>query len=250
MRKFFLIVSGLITLVAGLILLQKNWEFSRDEKDRLETRESTEGELKKINYFRSRLGSVKSLGELSSLKKEIESLSESERKNLEPWLNLRLAIVKFYEAEETLARAQQLYQATTTEMKKSDSDKIMNPFVMKNFEKAIEMYKSLKLDVDKLKEHPSNADYNYSFYTLKGITYYRSLQLLAKKEEAQEVFQQALNAYKNAIRIRPGDTDVEIDIEIMLKNQKGLSDGAEDQGNKKLKNLPAGIGKGSPKGKF
>jgi hypothetical protein len=108
------------------------------------------------------------------------------------------------------------------------------------------MYELARKEVEKLKDTSDN-DFNYNVNYLKGEIYYRFLELIADQETSQEIFNQTVTYYKQALRYRPNDINTVVNIELLIKNQSNLVSTTPNQSRKKqmLTSKKFGINKSS-----
>jgi len=235
------------SLALAIFLLQKNHNYREEESARLAQEEKKGSWQARLANFRQRLDVSQNSTDLEQLKVELKNLPAEYQQSLLPLIELKLITGDFERGEDLIRNAVQLHLATDGNLPEQ-TDRLMK--------EAIEFYKNAKKKVDRLGKSNTNREYNYALHLRKGVIYYRVLQLAAKKEEAKELFDQTVMAYRHALSFKPiekdseGDKDAEIDLELLLKEMNKLLANANKPGNERIKSLPMGIGSGRAKGNF
>lgn len=187
---------------------------------------------KDVNEFIERINTAKTIAELSQLEKELSKIDEWTAANLLSYIKLKDARLQFYKAEEDLQTAVDLESALAPEGRTE-----LNPLTVAALKKAVAGYDNIRKQVDNLTDGP-NMDFNYHVNYLRGCVYHRILQFASDETNAQELFNQTLQHYKNALRYHPADINTVINIELLIKDQQDLANNAgQPKGQRQRKQM-------------
>ena len=196
-----------------------------------------------ISNEREYLSQVK----LNEIKRQINNNKldvKNVQEDLSPYLALRRAVAFFDEAESNLFRGLDIQRSVAIPQAEEQE---MHPLTRESLQKAAECYEKARKEVDNISENKDVA-FNYNLNYIKGEIYYRYLQYMSDQDNAQELFNQTLNCYKNALKYRMADINTVVNIELLIKNKSAfIGDAANPQAKKKqmLNIKKAGVSKGS-----
>lgn len=228
MSRLFLGVFLLILGAAYIIgfsdknVEQKDYALLRAEQDYQE--EVSEYEIVKLVNKSSTLKEVQVAEEL------VKTLPAKSQKDISPVLSLKKALLLFRSAEEYLKRAAEIetafsgaaeYIPDPENAQPENPQQLLHPLAAEMLKKAFELYEQARKEIELLNDD-RDYDYNFSLNYLKGVVYYRYLELFSDKESAPELFNQTLSYFKRALRFKSGDIDTVINIELLIKNQSGM----------------------------
>lgn len=237
-----LLVCGLgIAWMAGAIYW---WQKEQKNKKMIAAQEKAAvGQQKLISEFYQKLGQVENQQQLEFLIIDYPSLPVEIQTKIKPIIDLKKAVYAFDKAEIELSKTLKLVEAM--------GESGPSALVLETYFHSLELYKEAKIAVDQLNEIKGDDEYNFSLDYLKGEVYYRILQLVALPEEALDIFNQTVDAFKKALLIRPRDINTEINVEILRKNKDALLAKANVPGDQQMKQLiQQGVGSGQKRGNF
>lgn len=214
-------VIGLSSLCLALVIFSYFHRKEREMEDNsIYQALQLQEKQKKINDYIERINGAKNTTELTQLENELSKLDLWVADDLMKYIKLRQARFQFYKAEEDLQIAVDLETALAP-----DNRTELNPLTVAALKKAVVGYDEIRKQADNLSDG-SNMDFNYHLNYLRGCVYHRILQFASDETNAQELFNQTLQHYKNALRYRPSDINTVINIELLIKDQNELANNA------------------------
>lgn len=236
-----------ITGCLGVVLILASvywWQNEQKLKKRsAEEREALNNQDKLVAGFHEKLNQSRDQEDIESLMAEYKILPIKAQAAFKPALELKKTIFTFEKAEKELLRAMQF----STVINGGEG----HPLTQEILFNALKLYKEAKIAVDSLATIKGNDDYNFCLYYLKGDIYYRILQLVATPEEIPGIFDQTVDAYKQALLVKPRDIDAEINVELLRKNKNALLARGNMFGDQQMKQLiQQGVGSGRKRGNF
>ena len=241
------IVKIIISLaLLGYWLISKSRAEGLQAKARQKELVSAERQEKeRIYQFEERLAGAVTLEDFQLLEKALEQLPVKAKEKLKSHLELSLACYYFDRAEENIFRAKSILAVTGVE----GSEGGRNPIAEKYISESFRYYRAAKKKIDALEKSASDSEYNFHFFYARGNIYFRYLSLIAEEGEMQDVFNQTVLAWREALVYREKDIDTEINLEILRKNQDQMMKNATGGSYERMKMLPQqGVGLGKPRG--
>ena len=193
------------------------------------------------------INKAESLESVSVIESLMTGISKQNKDKLSPYVYLKKASLLFNQGEYYLKRASEI-ESSVGVQKSADPPEIdpenpgaepmqapqqYHPLTIEALKKATDLYEEARKEIDKLTEN-DDPEFNYGLNYLKGEIYYRFLEFLSDNDTVQELFNQALNYFKIALRYRPGDINTVVNIELLIKNQSQMLANANNpQGRRK-----------------
>jgi len=229
------VIGGVVLIMAGLFL--SYWAHKKGEEEQ----RHYEDDKWVLTRMEDALEIAKKIDksseeDLMKLKVTISVLPAEDQEDLMPYVDLRLTILTFQEAEKLLEEAASMHRTLG-----EDGDEL-HPMVNRLLTRAIKKYEESKRIVDNLGEMEDEDDYNFTLNYVKGEVYFRHLQLLRTPETANALFKSTVNYFKFALRYRPRDTNTVVNIELLIKKQNQFASANPKLQKRQLLNSKAGLG--------
>lgn len=265
MKKLFFVGVFFVLCGVGIVAYGQWAQNKQNVLDEARWRETKDA--KRYNVFIDRFNNASTKIAYEALEKELVTLPKQYQDVLSSQIKLRVAVLNFEEAQELLDRARALHAslslpAPPPEKVQTGVDSMGQPIykidqlppskphssVLELLDKSMVLYNNSKREVDRLAEVKGDVDYNFRLNYVKGEVYHRYTQLFATQETARELFNQTVTYYKHALRYKPADTNTVINIELLIRDEQGMTGGAGQPDQQKSKLLNQTPGSGSSKG--
>jgi len=193
--------------------------------------------------------------ELENAKVLLLQLPPDKQKELAHIIELRIIILNFRRAESLLIRANKLQESIDPIPEPEPYNPYvdqpppppveLHPLVEDMVKEIVALYKDSKDRADRL-EATNDVKFNFMLNFTKGIIYFRHTQYLSTRENVQQLFNQTVTYFKQALSNKPGDIPTVINVELLIKNQdKLLANALRGQNQKRRVLTPRAVGLGT-----
>lgn len=242
MRK---LLFGIVLVIAGVV----GYQYFNNRSIQLKAMDKNEdaGVFLANTSFRSVKSAINSADTLeqlndSGLNEELINLPKQLQDKARPYLGLKKASLLFKQGELYLEKAKLIEKALEApETPPVQGQPLperppLNRLTLENLKKSFDAYENARKEIEKYIEIGDN-DFDYNLGYLKGEIYFRYLQYLSTQETSEELFNQTLLNYKQALKYKPSDIDSVINIELLIKNQMSLMGNASRPSNRRKQML-------------